>query len=169
MKKVFVIIASFLSCAFFCVRGAFFSVCPLALCARGLNLPSGVKAQCYSEAYLYKSSSGCKVVRLSGGFCKVSGEGGLLSAAKSVKGERFFVPSNVLNGGLGFEELRDFFVKSLLAKKVFCEKADGAYNEYYYSRAIKNYSVINGKRVNLQICKTAAGVSVASPIAFGSY
>lgn len=199
MKKTLVIIISFLSLAFFCVRGAFFSVCPLAVCARGLNLPKNVKNQCVSEAYLYKSSSGCKVVGFSGdfyvffnfcgageffnfsketfcgesGFCGLNKKAetcGIFEVAKSVKGERFFLPAEAFSkSGLRYEEFCGFFVKNLGAKKVFCEQAEGAYNEYYYSRAIKNYSVINGKRVNLQISKTGAGVSVASPIAFGSY
>lgn len=191
MKKTLVIIISFLSFAFFCMRGVAFSVCPVAVCSRGLNLPKNVKNQCVSEAYLYKSSSGCKVVRFSGNFCcffnfcgerrffyesGVCGSNekvetrGIFEIAKSVKGERLFLPAEAfLQSGLRFEEFCGFFVKSLGAKKAFSEQAEGAYNEYYYSRAIKNYSVINGKRVNLQISKTGAGVSVASPIAFGSY
>lgn len=173
MKNALVVIISFLSCAFFCVRGAFFSAFPITALSHGAGIEQGVKNECYSEAYLYKSSSGCKVVSLNGFggdfFCNV-GSGGLLSAIKSVKGERFFVPSEVaVSGGLSFEELRDFFVARLNARAVFCESASGVYNEYYYSSAIKNCAVINGKRVNLQIGKTNAGISVASPVAFGSY
>ncbi len=166
MKKIALIALSALTLTIFCFAKASEGALPVCLAMRKLGLESG---ECVYELYLYKKSSGCEILSFA-----AENEVDLFKALRgnvcSVSGERLFFSNRALaEQNYSFGKIIEFFVSELRAEEVFCEQGDGFYNKYYYSPRIKNYVTVGSKRVNLQISQTEAGVSAASPLAFGSY
>ena len=60
------------------------------------------------------------------------------------------------------------FLKSVNGEILFLEEVEGSKN--YYCKADLPYSVnLYGKQINLHICVSERGITVASPIIFGGY
>lgn len=123
----------------------------LLLCVAALlylrgELPDG----CGKEYYLYKSSSACEItdeIKICTPRKVVRGEAVTLKTERDVK--------KTLNG--------------LFAAKVFSESGEDFSSDYYFSFRIRRYAIINGRKVNLHVCKTADGYELGSPIIFGGY
>lgn len=168
IKRGVVIILSALIFAFFCVISLMNGTLPLSFAVKNLNLSKSELSDCVCEAYLYKNNSGCKIEKLdySAAFSPIK-SGARIS---DVKGERFFLPVELINEkGYSFNFISEVVVKKLCAKEIFRESGEDFFNVYYYSPNIKNYVAIGENRINLQISQTSAGISLASPVAFGSY
>ena len=121
------------------------------------------------ELYLYKKSSGCEISAFGAGETEnIRAE--KMRLKNDVKGERLFIPAFSLEKFLIDEnEIKSKICSYLNAEKAFEEKGEDFFNEYYYCKSIKNFSYINGKKVNFQVSVTRAGVSFSSPVAFGAY
>lgn len=123
----------------------------LLLCVAALlylrgELPDG----CGKEYYLYKSSSACEITN------EIN----------------FFTPVNVVRGEavtLRTEEEVSTALAGLFAVKVFSESGENFSSDYYFSFRIRRYTIINGRKVNLHVCRTSGGYKIGSPIIFGGY
>lgn len=123
----------------------------LLLCVAALlylrgELPDG----CGKEYYLYKSSSACEITN------EIN----------------FFTPVNVVRGEavtLRTEEEVRTALAGLFAVKVFSESGENFSSDYYFSFRIRRYTIINGRKVNLHVCRTSGGYKIGSPIIFGGY
>lgn len=168
IKRGTIILLSALIFAFFCIINLINGAFPLFSAVKNLNLSKTELLSCVSEAYLYKNNSGCKIEKLDNcGFILPIKSG---ARALDVKGERFFLPIELIDEkGYSLDFISEVVIKKLCAKEVFRESGEDFFNVYYYSPNIKNYVTVGKKRVNLQISQTSAGISLASPVAFGSY
>ena len=123
----------------------------LLLCVAALlylrgELPDG----CGKEYYLYKSSSACEITN------EIN----------------FFTPVNVVRGEavtLRTEEEVRTALAGLFAVKVFSESGENFSSDYYFSFRIRRYTIINGRKVNLHVCRTSDGYKIGSPMIFGGY
>ncbi len=66
-------------------------------------------------------------------------------------------------------EYMNKIVAKLRAKKLFCESAGDIVTEYYYTPRIRNFVVIKGRKVNLQIAYGKENCCVGTPVIFGGY
>ncbi len=168
IKRGFVIILSAFIFAFFCVISLIGGTLPLFFAVKNLNLSKAEFSDCVCEAYLYKNNSGCKIEKLD--YRAVFSPIKSVARISEVKGERFFLPIELIDEkGYSFYFISEAVIKKLCAKEVFRESGEDFFNVYYYSPNIKNYVTIGENRINLQISQTSAGISLASPVAFGSY
>ncbi|HBF86918.1 MAG TPA: hypothetical protein DDW54_04480 [Clostridiales bacterium] len=104
--------------------------------------------------YLYRESSGCKIVRTTE---EKADE--FIYFKQSLKGE---------SAELKDEERAAEIIEKLGAKEVFSESGDGFYNRYYYTPKISRYVILRGRKINLHLA-VGNKVSVGSPLIFGSY
>ena len=170
MRGRVLFVLSVISVAFFTFSGAFFDSA-LVFEPKEMNAGGTVAENCVYELYLYQKSSGCEILSFN------TGEKERIRIEKfkfgrAVKGERLFIPAAEFSSdGLNEEETQIVgrIIENLNAEKVFCESGEKFYCEYYYSPSVKSFSIINGKKVNVHISYTNAGVSFSSPMAFGSY
>lgn len=157
--------------AFLALFGAFNYSKPI-FCKATDFLSESELESCVYELYLYHNSSGCEIIGFDAQNLKgVRAE--KLKRGKDVKGERLFIPFEKTNF-ISLNENKTIkaakaICDELRAKKVYFESGEDFYNEYYYCDGIKNFSIVNGEKVNFQISYTSAGISFASPVAFGAY
>lgn len=123
----------------------------LLLCVAALlylrgELPDG----CGKEYYLYKSSSACEI----------TDEIKIFTPRKVVRGEAVTLRTE--------EEVRTALA-GLFAVKVFSESGENFSSDYYFSFRIRRYTIINGRKVNLHVCRTSGGYKIGSPMIFGGY
>lgn len=193
MRGLVSFVLSAVSVAFLTFFGGF-SYCGSALGAKALKQSEVAAKNCVYELYLYEKSSGCEILSFNASQADEVRAQKLLRGG-AVKGERLFIPAsefsssgiigiNGINGnGADGESAKNEraknesakngivgqIIKDLNAEMIFCESGEDFYCEYYYSPRLRRFSVINGKKVNLHISYTHAGVGVSSPIAFGAY
>lgn len=185
MRGLVSFVLSAVSVAFLTFFGGF-SYCGSALGAKALKQSEVVAKNCVYELYLYEKSSGCEILSFNASQADEVCAQKLLRGG-AVNGERLFIPasefsSSGINGisgnGADGESAKNEsakngivgqIIKDLNAEMIFCESGEDFYCEYYYSPRLRRFSVINGKKVNLHISYTHAGVGVSSPIAFGAY
>ena len=105
--------------------------------------------------YLYSKSSNAKIVTLTEDKSYY-----FLYFKNSLKGESviFYNQEKVKN-----------LIDGLSAKKIFCEKGEDFNCEYYYSTKIDDFVILNGQKINLQVCYQKDYIAVGTPIVFGSY
>ncbi|MDY4186640.1 MAG: hypothetical protein SOX77_02115 [Candidatus Borkfalkiaceae bacterium] len=158
-----VLVFAFLACA-----GAVNSFEPI-FCDAAKSFGESALENCVYELYLYQKSSGCKILSFNvSDISEIKAE--KLRLKNEVKGERLFIPESVLKDFcLNKNSIKNEICSALNAEKAFEEKGEDFYNEYYYSKKIKTFLYINGKKVNFQVSVTRAGVSLSSPVAFGAY
>lgn len=130
------------------LSAAIFATIALAVFAVRLSpaLPAGARR----EIYLYGDSAACRAVSDAGG----------LYLKKYVKGEAAYIAD---------EAELDKMLADLRAKKVFSERGSDFSNVYYYSPKIRGYLVLGGKKVNLHVSETRAGIKAGAPLIFGGY
>ena len=61
------------------------------------------------------------------------------------------------------------FLSDFNAKVVFSEKIDGTTNLYAYSKKIKYFVTIGGKKVNIHVVYQNENIVLGTPIVFGGY
>lgn len=61
------------------------------------------------------------------------------------------------------------FLTTLNAKEVYKSQIEKIENAYYYTNQIKRYQIINGRKVNVHIAKSADGITVGIPIIYYGY
>lgn len=111
--------------------------------------------------YLYSANSNAQIVsfKLQESACKFN--------AFMVKGESLFLPFNKNESAV------NEYIGSLLseynAKLQLIESASFIDSEYYYTNKITNYVIINGNKVNIHVAKGRSGITVGTPIIFGSF
>lgn len=154
----------------FCFREHLICLCALALgtlCAlHSFNLAcspvfcaADYSAACACEVYLYNSSSGCKVVRVSAEQLSEVKKGNL----GNVSGECLF-----FDCALPREEVEKT-LKRLRAEFSFSESGEDFSNYYFYSPLLPECVYVNGRRVNLHLSFAKGKTSLAYPLAFGGY
>ena len=67
------------------------------------------------------------------------------------------------------EETVNQIIEKYSAKKLFSERGDGFYTEYYYTNKIAFYELIGGVKVNLQVSYSTDTCIVGSPIIYGGF
>lgn len=82
------------------------------------------------------------------------------SKIKNLSGESAYY----LNKNMKDEILNDFN-----AEIVFTETIDSINNIYAYSSEIKDYIILNNRKINLHIAVSGNNTAVGSPIIFGGY
>lgn len=60
-------------------------------------------------------------------------------------------------------------IRYFKAEKVFTERVENLTIIYYYSPKIKYVQMVNGKKINLQVCKTDNQLKIGTPLIFGSF
>ena len=61
------------------------------------------------------------------------------------------------------------FLTTLNAKEVYKSQIEKIENTYYYTNQIKRYQIINGRKVNVHVAKSADGITVGIPIIYYGY
>ena len=61
------------------------------------------------------------------------------------------------------------FLTTLNAKEVYKSQIEKIENAYYYTSQIKRYQIINGRKVNVHVAKSADGITVGIPIIYYGY
>ena len=61
------------------------------------------------------------------------------------------------------------FLTTLNAKEVYKSQIEKIENAYYYTNQIKRYQIINGRKVNVHVAKSADGITVGIPIIYYGY
>jgi len=114
-----------------------------------------LKGEGVHEFYLFSPSSNAKIERLN-----EEDANSFLYLRKSLKGECVIFSSTE-----NLQKLKN----RLFAVKVFTEKGDGFYCEYYYSPLIKDCVYIGGKKINLHFSYQNEQVKVGTPLIFGGF
>ena len=63
----------------------------------------------------------------------------------------------------------EYVISFFNAEKVFVERVENLTITYYFSPSINKVEIINGKKVNLQTCKSNNYLKVGSPLIYGSF
>lgn len=111
--------------------------------------------------YKYSKSSSCQI-------CVADANCIKNPLCFTVKGQSIFLDFNLY----GKKYCSDKIFKEIENKKgelVFEERGSWGINYYYYSKKIPFYCIINNKRVNLQVAISQKGITIGSPLIFGSY
>ncbi|MBQ3572425.1 MAG: hypothetical protein IJA15_06330 [Clostridia bacterium] len=111
--------------------------------------------------YKYSKSSSCQIYT------------GAVSSIKkpfclAVQGQSLFLDFSLYGKSFCVREVE----KSVSEKKgffVFEESGEWGVSRYYYSKQIPFYCVVNNNRVNLQVSVSKNGITIGSPLIFGSY
>ncbi len=122
----------------------------LCVAASLYNIRSGLPDGYNKEYYLFKSSSACEITN----------EINFFTSVNVVRGEAVTLRTE--------EEVRTALA-GLFAVKVFSESGENFSSDYYFSFRIRRYTIINGRKVNLHVCRTSGGYKIGSPIIFGGY
>ena len=122
-----------------------------------VSIESGgkLKGEGLHTFYFYSKSSSAKIKTL-----PETQANSFIYLKNSLKGESVTFSSK--EGALNL-------LSQLNAKSVFSEEGTDFYCEYYYSEQIKNYIMLNGKRVNLHLSCNDGLFCLGSPIIFGSF
>ena len=110
--------------------------------------------------YLYSSSSNAKIIS-----CNISDN--LKLGSLCVKGESLYLPFQ--NGESMVNEYIEQLLKAYNAKNQVIEKGNFGDGEYYYSNKIPTFVIINGRRVNVHVVKGTSGITIGTPLIFGSF
>ncbi len=139
-------------------NGMFFNFRQINLFDKNYNFKSGIHT-----FYLYSNSSNAKMISYD-----IEGEKDKVKINSfNIKGESLFLPFQ--NGQSAVNEYISSLLTRFNAKIQIIESGDFGDGKYYYSKAIPNYVIIKGKRVNLHVVKSKMGVTVGTPIIFGSF
>ena len=111
--------------------------------------------------YLYSRTSNSKIVttEIKNNKCSIS--------PFIIKGESIFVDNK--NSESAINEYIEALLIKYKAKIQLVEVASYGKSEYYYSNKIPNYVIINGYRVNVHISISSYGITIGTPLIFGSF
>ena len=120
-----------------------------------LDCGGNLKGEGSHDFYLYSKSSQSKIITLS-----------------ESEADYFFYFKRDLKGECvvfyDIERVENLLL-DLSATKIFTEKGEDFYCEYYYSPKISNCLFINGEKVNLHVSYSNNNIRVATPLIFGSF
>ena len=113
--------------------------------------------------YLYSQSSNAKIITVNGKSAKEQ-----IKKLRGIKGQSVFLDYSLM-GEQSSLNWASGQIASKNATLVFKEEGEWGKSEYYYSPLIANFCVINGNKVNLHMVTNERGISIGSPLLFGSY
>ena len=128
--------------------------CAFCLCVL-IGGGGNLKGEGTHTFYLYNKSSNAKIITL-----LENSASNFTYFKNDLKGEIVIFYDNQKASAL---------IKNLNAKKVFIESGEDFYCEYYYSKKIRDYIVIDGKKINLHVSYSKDYVLVGTPIIFGGF
>ena len=110
--------------------------------------------------YLYSSSSNAKIINYD-----INDSVNLNSFC--IKVESLFL--SFQNGESAVNEYIALLLKEYNAKSQGIESGNFGRGEYYYSNKIPSFVIIGGKRVNVHVVKNTSGITIGTPLIFGSF
>ncbi len=113
--------------------------------------------------YLYSQSSNAEIITVNAKKAKEQ-----IKSLKDIKGQSIFLDYSLIDEQSCLNWASEQ-IASKNATLVFTEEGEWGKNEYYYSPLIASFCIINGNRINLHVAVNEKGISIGSPLLFGSY